>query len=82
VVITARVLFVSKTVVNLDATDVGELYDNAVDKIEESMASLQMRGSNWRFKTIEKLNINTVVYKPLKGSSYIPLPKSWLIRKQ
>ena len=42
-VITASVPFVSKTVVNLDATDVGELYDNAVDKIQESMARFQMK---------------------------------------
>jgi len=33
-----------------------------------------MRGSNWRFKAVEKLDINTVVYKPLRGNSYIPLP--------
>jgi len=39
------------------------------------MACFQMKGSNWRFKTIEKLNINTVVYKPLRGNSYIHLPK-------
>jgi len=72
-VITASVPFVSKTVVNLDATDVSELYDNAVDKIQESMARFQMKGSNWRFKTVEKVHINTVVYRPLKGNSYIPL---------
>jgi hypothetical protein len=39
------------------------------------MANFQMQGSNWRFKSVVKMNINTFVYKPLKGSSYIPLPK-------
>jgi hypothetical protein len=34
-----------------------------------------MRGSNWRFSRVVKLDINTVVYKPLRGSSYIQLPK-------
>ena len=67
--------FVSRTEVNLEATDVGELYNNAVDKIKESMANFQMRGSNWRFAAVQRLDINTVEYKPLKGSSYIPLPK-------
>ena len=38
------------------------------------MANFQMRGSGWRFKTTEKQDINTIKYKPLKGSSYIPLP--------
>src|ERR1043165_5841072 len=44
--------FKSKTEIILDATDVGELYNSAVDKIKESMASYQMQGSNWRFKSI------------------------------
>jgi len=57
------------------STDVNELYNNAGDKIKESMASFQMRGSNWRFVAVQKLDINTVQYKPLKGSSYIPRPK-------
>src|SRR6218665_1018793 len=38
------------------------------------IAAFKMRGSNWRFNQVVKLDINTVVYKPLKGSSYIPLP--------
>jgi len=40
----------------------------------ENMASYQLRGSNWRFKSVGKFDINTIPYKPLKGSSYIPLP--------
>jgi len=43
---TKNVPFLSKTEVNLDATDVGELYNNEVDKIKESMTSFQKRGSN------------------------------------
>ena len=73
-VVTLTAPFVSKTMVNLAATDVYELYSNAKDKILESMANFQMRGSNWRFKEVLKLDLNTVVYKPLKGSSYIKLP--------
>src|SRR5688572_24100945 len=67
--------FKSKTVIVLEATDVGEIYSNAVDKIKESMASYQMRGSNWRFRAVLKLDIDTVEYTPLKGNSYIPLPE-------
>src|SRR5688572_1201899 len=67
--------FLSRTEVILDSTDVSEIYNNAKDKIIESMATFQMRGSNWRLRAVQKLDINTVVYKPLKGSSYIPLPK-------
>ena len=67
--------FVSRTEINLEATDVGKLYNDASDKIKESMANFQMRGSNWRFRAVQKLDINTVTYKPLSGSSYIPLPQ-------
>jgi len=41
----------------------------------ESMAILLMGGSGWKFVAVQKLDVNTVVYEPLKGSSYIPLPK-------
>ena len=71
----ANAPFRSKTEVTLDSADVTELYRNAVDKIMEFMASFQMRGSNWRFKRIVKLEINIVEYKPLRRSSYIHLPK-------
>ena len=73
-IITKDAYFNSCTEVNLDATDVNELYDIATDKIKESLATYQLHGSNWRFVAIKKLDINTVAYKPLKGSSYIPLP--------
>src|SRR5688572_11893719 len=67
--------FKSKTAIILEATDVGEIYSDAVDKIKESMASYQMRGSNWRFRAVMKLDIDTVEYTPLKGNSFIPLPE-------
>src|SRR5688572_11220697 len=73
--------FLSRTELILDSTDVSEIYNNAKDKIIESMATFQMRGSNWRLRAVQKLDINTVVYKPLKGSSYIPLPKCLASKK-
>ena len=72
---TMNVPFVSRTEINLEAIGVSELYNNAIEKMKESMASFQKRGSNWRFVAVQRLDINTVEYKPLKGSSYIPLPK-------
>src|SRR6218665_4044044 len=58
----------------LDATDINEIYINAISRIPETMANFQMRGNNWRFMAVVKLDVNTVTYKPLKGSSYISLP--------
>ena len=45
------------------------------------MASYQMRGSNWRFRQVVNLEINTAIYKPFKGSSYLPLPKFFASKK-
>src|SRR6218665_4056759 len=65
--------FRSMNEVILDSTDENEVFYNARDKILDAMASYQMRGSNWRFRQVVNLEINTAVYKPFQGSSYIPL---------
>ena len=41
----------------------------------ESLAKFQRQGSNWRFHSVLSLDLHTVKYVPLGGSSYIPLPK-------
>ena len=67
--------FHSKNEVILAATDLEEVYDNAVERIKEEMANFQKKGSGWRFKSVIRLDIHTTVYEPLRGNSYIPLPK-------
>ncbi|XP_065679086.1 uncharacterized protein LOC136093770 [Hydra vulgaris] len=39
------------------------------------MAAFQRTKSNWRFVSVVEMNINIIEYKPIKGKSYIPLPK-------
>jgi len=73
-VVSVEAHFSSKNVMNLGSTDVNVLFDKSADKMLENMASYQSRGSNWRFKAVSNLDINTIPYKPLKGKSYIPLP--------
>ena len=73
-VITHKTSFHSKPEVNLEGTDVDDLYNTMVDRVLEAMATFQSDGSNWTFKSIICLEIHTVVYEPLKGNSYIPLP--------
>lgn len=46
-----------------------------VEKIKENMAKYMREGSGWTFGHIEKLEIHLNKFKPLKGSSYIALPK-------
>ena len=73
-VIVNKTSFHSKPEVNLEGTDVDDLYNTMVDRVLEAMATFQRDGSNWTFKSIICLEIHTVVYEPLKGNSYIPLP--------
>jgi len=49
----------------------------------ESMAVsvFQMTGSNWRFRSVINLDISTVAYRPLRGKSFIPLPKELANKK-
>jgi len=80
-IITMKFPFLSKTERILEEADVNEFYKNAVVKIKESIAKFQMQGSNWRFRRVVKLDINTAVYKPLKGRGYIVLPKTLKSKK-
>ena len=47
----------------------------------ESVTNFQRMGSNWQFTNVVNLDINTAVYKPLRGNSYIPLPKELANKK-
>ena len=44
------------------------------ETVLESVAKFQRQGSNWRFRSVLCLDLHTVKYTPLEGSSYIPLP--------
>ena len=61
--------------VNLEATNLDELYEKWKSKILEHISTFQYNGSGWVFKSIVSLEIHTVKYEPMRGSSYIPLPK-------
>ena len=74
-VITPNPVFRSITETIVDATNVNEVHDDAVDKMMESMTTFEMCGSNWRFRSVVRLEINIIAYRPLRGNSCIPLPK-------
>ena len=48
---------------------------------ETRPAKFQRQGSNWRFHSVLRLDLHTVKYVPLGGSSYIPLPKFLVAKK-
>ena len=61
--------------VNLDGTDEKDLYDTMIERILEKIATFLATESEIRFYSIIKLELHTVSYKPLRGETYIPLPK-------
>ena len=64
----------SKTEVNLESTASNELFSKMKEAVLESLAKCHRQGSNWRFRSVWSLDLHTVKYEPLGGSSYIPLP--------
>ena len=52
-----------------------------INKILKGITKYNKGGSNFIFKQILSLEIHTVQYEPLDGSSYIELPESLAKRK-
>ena len=68
--------FHSNIEVNLDGTDEDELYITMTERIIENMAAMQqVEGSGWRFHSIIRLELHTVSYNPLRGETWVALPK-------
>ena len=66
--------FHSKTQVNLESTNSKEFFSKMQETVLESLAKFQRKRSNLRFRSVLSLDLHTVKYEPLGGSSYIPLP--------
>ena len=74
--------FHSNIEVNLDGTDEDEFYITMTERIIEKMATLQQaEGSGWRLHSIIKLELHTVSYNPLRGETWIALPKELANKK-
>ena len=73
--------FHSNIEVNLDGMNEKELYDTMVERILEKIATFLASKSDVRFHSIIKFELHTVSYKPLRGETYIPLPKELADKK-
>ena len=67
--------FHSEIEVNLDGTDEKELFDTMVERILEKIATFLATNSETIFHSVIKFELYTVSYKPLRGETWIPLPK-------
>ena len=77
--------FHSEIEINVEGTDENEIYITMTDTILERIANLingsSGGGSGWVFYKIIKLELHTVSYRPLRGSTWIPLPKELADKK-
>ena len=73
--------FHSNIELNLDGTNEKELYDTMVERILEKIAMFLDEGSEWRFHSVIKLELHTVSYKPLRGETWMPIPKELADKK-
>ena len=73
--------FHSQTHINLEKTDVKVILSQMLREILIKLAVLSQKGSGWYFKEVISFDIHIVDYKPIKGSSYIPLP-NFIMRKK
>ena len=67
--------FNTKNIVVDDATNLTDFFNVSVERLVELIESLQGKGSGWVFDEVSHFDILVNVYKPLAGSSWIPLPK-------
>ena len=65
--------FHSEIEINLEK-DENKLLDKMIARIAEVLANFQQSGSNWVFQRVNKLEIHFANWKPISGSTFIPLP--------
>ena len=59
-----------------ESTDPHEIFKEMMDEIEEEVQKVEhAEGSGWVFVEVENLTLCTDIWDPIKGSSYIDLPK-------
>ena len=44
------------------------------------MVTFQNKGSPWRLRSVIQLELHTVSYKPVRGETWIPLPKELAVK--
>ena len=73
--------FHSNIEINLEGTDEDDIYFVMTERILEKITTLLRRGSGWRLRSIICLELHTTIYNPLRGETWIPLPKELANKK-
>ena len=83
--ITKKSAFHSNIEINLEGTDEDDIYiimmDRILEKIERFINGDGNGGTGWAVFNVIKLELHTVSYKPLRGETWVPLPKELADKK-
>ena len=66
--------FNSKVQIVMNSNDISSSLELAQQQIMNQISVWLSKGSGWTISSIDEHYLNTVVYEPMKGNSYIPLP--------
>ena len=70
-----EVHFNSSQMVVLPSTDFDQVLEDATEQILDKIDQFQQKGSGWVVRKVLHLDVHISQYLPLRGSSYIALPK-------
>ena len=77
--------FHSNIDVNVEGTDEDDIYIIMTEKILEKIARFingdGKGGTGWAFYKVNKFELHTVSYNPLRGETWIPLPRGLANKK-
>ena len=65
----------------MEGADLGEIYNVMIAMILEKIDKFQNKGSGWQFDSVVSFDINVDPYKPMRGTSYFPLPAKLAAKK-
>ena len=71
---TAQPVFRGHCQIALKPDDIEPSFEASVQEISKSFTEYQREGSNWTLDHVINLTLHVARYKPLRGSTYIPLP--------
>lgn len=64
----------TKNIIAVEETNLEDVLNKAFIKLQEELEETQLKKSNWSLFGVDGARLKINKYKPLKGSSYIPLP--------
>ncbi|KAK5637820.1 hypothetical protein RI129_000194 [Pyrocoelia pectoralis] len=74
--------FATKNEVISVATNLKEWYlDNVINKLQTKLEGFEEEGSGWALHEISHLKVNINKYEPIRGSTYINLPRFIALKK-